>query len=362
MQEKLLEVSNISISFLQYSAGLRQSNLKVISDLTLDISSGEIVAVLGSSGSGKSLLAHSILGILPSNASLSGKMTYLGKDLNQKRKEKIRGEEIALIPQSVNYLDPLMKVSNQVIGECENEEDKKRKLLKQREIFEKYGLNKEVDDMYPFQLSGGMARRVLVSTALISNPKLVIADEPTPGLDEKSIEETLNHLRQMAQDNVGVLLITHDIDAALSVADKIAIFYAGYVIEIANVEDFSGNGENLIHPYTKALYNALPQTDFKLTTGHQPLHGELPPGCPYFERCDNPTEKCSNSLPILTEISDKKVRCYRANEFKNNNIVIQEEFSDELNHVDELYSFEELNYSEKLDYIEEKDSSKEAGV
>ena len=244
---ELINVSNISISFTQYVKGLNQRELKVITDLTLDIKEGEIVAVLGSSGSGKSLLAHAILGILPQNANLSGTMMYKGEVLTEELKQKLRGDEIALIPQSVNFLDPLMKVSDQVIGECVDEEEEKEKRAKQRAIFEKYNLSEEVDDMYPFQLSGGMARRVLVSTALLSNPKLVIADEPTPGLDEKSVEETLNHLRQMSAENVGVLLITHDIDAALKVANRIAIFYSGYVIEIANADDFSGEGENLLH-------------------------------------------------------------------------------------------------------------------
>lgn len=316
MSEKLLKVSNISISFIQYSTGLKQKKLKVISDLSLEIGSGEIIAVLGSSGSGKSLLAHSILGILPSNANLNGKMTYNGKDLNQDLKEKLRGHEIALIPQSVKFLDPLMKVSKQVIGEYNNEDDKKEKMRYQRQIFEKYGLSKEVDDMYPFQLSGGMARRVLISTALLSKPKLVIADEPTPGLDDNAINETLKYIKQMAEDNVGVLLITHDIDVALNIADKIAIFYAGYLIEIANVNDFSGNGENLLHPYTKALYHALPQKDFKLSEGHQPLHEEVIQRCPFFKRCKNSTEKCGEIIPNLTDILDKKVRCHRANEFK----------------------------------------------
>ncbi len=123
--EELLSVSNISISFLQYTRGLRQNLLKVISDLTLDISTGEIVAILGSSGSGKSLLAHAILGILPKNATLTGEMSFKGEKLDQNLKEKVRGSEIALIPQSVNYLDPLMKVSDQVIGETVDEEDKK---------------------------------------------------------------------------------------------------------------------------------------------------------------------------------------------------------------------------------------------
>ena len=278
--DKLLDVENVSISFIQYTQGLNQRNLKVITDLTLDINEGEILAVLGSSGSGKSLLAHAIMGILPENAQLNGKIKFKGKDLSQEDKEEIRGSKIAFIPQSVNFLDPLMKISDQAIGHTESEEEKKSKKIKQREIFEHYNLGPEVDEMYPFQLSGGMARRVLVSTALLSDPELVIADEPTPGLDEKTVKETLNHFRHMKEDNIGVLLITHDIHAALDVADRIGIFYSGYVIEIAETKDFTGDGENLLHPYTKALYKALPANGFELKKGHQPLHGEIPEGCP----------------------------------------------------------------------------------
>jgi len=287
--------------------------LKVISDLTLSVSNGEIVAILGSSGSGKSLLAHGILGILPKNAELTGEMKFEGEILDEKMKEKLRGNDIALIPQSVNFLDPLMKVSNQVIGESEDVEDKKRKKIKLREIFEKYNLG-EVDDLYPFQLSGGMARRVLVSTALLTNPKLVIADEPTPGLDDEAIEETLNHLKQMADDGIGVLLITHDINAALKVADKVAIFYSGYVIEVANTEDFSGDGKGLLHPYTKSLYKSLPQNGFQLFKGHQPLHGEISEGCVYYDRCENPKDICMKTSPELYELENRLLRCHRYDE------------------------------------------------
>ena len=312
--EKLLDVENVSISFTQYTKGLNQRNLKVITDLTLDIAEGEILAVLGSSGSGKSLLAHAIFGILPENAKQNGNIKYKGKTLTQKDKEKLRGDEIALIPQSVNFLDPLMKISEQAIGHTENDEEKKAKKEKQRKIFEHYNLKPEVDEMYPFQLSGGMARRVLVSTALLSNPKLVVADEPTPGLDQKTVEETLNHFKHMKEDGIGVLLITHDIHAALEVADRIGIFYSGYVIEIAQNKDFSGNGENLLHPYTKALYKALPANGFKLTKGHQPLHGEIPNGCPYYDRCEMALERCKEERPELIDLGNKKVRCFKYEE------------------------------------------------
>ena len=312
--DKLLDVENVSISFIQYTQGLNQRNLKVITDLTLDINEGEILAVLGSSGSGKSLLAHAIMGILPENAQLNGKIKFKGKDLSQEDKEEIRGSKIAFIPQSVNFLDPLMKISDQEIGHTESEEEKKSKKIKQREIFKHYNLGPEVDEMYPFQLSGGMARRVLVSTALLSDPELVIADEPTPGLDEKTVKETLNHFRHMKEDNIGVLLITHDIHAALDVADRIGIFYSGYVIEIAETKDFTGDGENLLHPYTKALYKALPANGFELKKGHQPLHGEIPEGCPYYNRCEMAFDRCEKERPQLISLGNKKVRCFKYEE------------------------------------------------
>ena len=312
--EKLLDVENVSISFIQYTKGLNQRELKVITDLTLDIYEGEILAVLGSSGSGKSLLAHAIFGILPENANLNGKIKYKGKELSQEDKEKLRGDEISLIPQSVNFLDPLMKITDQAIGNTKDENEKKEKKIKQRKIFEHYNLGPEVDEMYPFQLSGGMARRVLVSTALLSDPKLVVADEPTPGLDEKTVKETLNHFKQMKEDGVGVLLITHDIHAALQIADRIGIFYSGYVIEIAENKDFSGDGENLLHPYTKALYKALPANGFELIKGHQPLHGEIPNGCPYYERCEMKLDRCKDERPELIDLGNKKVRCFKYEE------------------------------------------------
>ncbi len=311
---KVLDVENVSISFMQYTKGLNQRNLKVISDLTLDISEGEILAVLGSSGSGKSLLAHAIFGILPENAKQMGKIKFKGKELSDEDKEELRGKDIVLVPQSVNYLDPLMKISDQAIGQTESDEEKRVKKLKQREIFQEYNLGPEVDEMYPFQLSGGMARRVLVSTALLSNPKLVVADEPTPGLDEKTVKETLNHFKQMKEDGIGVLLITHDIHAALEVADRIGIFYAGYVIEIAENKDFSGDGENLLHPYTKALYKALPANGFELIKGHQPVQGEISQGCPYYDRCEMKFDRCKEEKPDLIDLGSKKVRCFKYEE------------------------------------------------
>lgn len=308
---KLLEVNNLSISFTQYVQGLNRHDSKVITDLTIDVDENEIVAILGSSGSGKSLLAHSILGILPYNSHVTGEIKYEGQVLDQELKEKLRGNEICLIPQSVNFLDPLMKVSEQAIGECKDENEHNEKKLRQREIFDKYGLDESVDDLYPFELSGGMARKVLLSTALVGDPKLLIADEPTPGLDSKSVNETIEDIRNLKENGKGVLLITHEIDVALKTADRIAIFYSGYVIEINTVENFM-NAENVLHPYSKALINSLPRNGFNLTEGVQPL--DEVPGCPYYENCPIRLDKCEKNKPGLIDHEGIMIRCFNFEE------------------------------------------------
>lgn len=306
--EPLLKVEDLSLSFIQYAAGLRQTELKVICNLSIEAHKGEILAVVGSSGSGKSLLAHAILGILPSNAKLAGNMEYNGKKLTKEIKEEIRGKEIALVPQSTTYLDPLMRISNQVIGSVDGENEGMMKQL-QRDIFRKYALNPDVERMFPHELSGGMTRRVLVSTAVMSSAKLVIADEPTPGLDEKTLNETLRYFKDMANRGCAVILITHDIEAALKISDKIAVFYAGTVLEVANVEDFKNDGENLRHPYTRALWNALPQNKFQAIKGHQPMQDEVTDGCIFYERCSKKNELCSKGIPQFKLVNGGGVRC-----------------------------------------------------
>lgn len=254
----LLEVKDFSLAFRHYGKGLREKELKAIRKLDLLIHQGEIVAVVGASGSGKSLLADAILGILPENAMTKGTLNYKGEALSKQKQIALRGKEISLIPQSVNALDPLMKTGKQVQAVIKS----KDKAAIQRDIFQKVGLPEKTVDHYPFELSGGIARRVLAATAMVSGANLVIADEPTPGLDPKALQETLKHMKQLVADGRGMMFITHDIEVAIQLADKIVVFNAGETVDIANADDFSGKGEKLSHPYTKALWNALPQNDF----------------------------------------------------------------------------------------------------
>ncbi|MCG8484444.1 MAG: ABC transporter ATP-binding protein [Clostridia bacterium] len=256
--QEILNVDNLTISFTQYVKGLRTKKITPIKSLNVSINAGEILAVIGASGSGKSLLAHAILGILPNNATCGGNITYCGEPLTEKRKAALRGKEISFIPQSVNYLDPLMKVSDQVkIGL-----PKKEASQKQRELFIRYGLKEGDGNLYPFQLSGGMLRRVLFATSVRDNIKLVIADEPTPGIHPEALSAILNQLRTFADEGAAVMLITHDIISALTVCDRVTVLNDGYTIETTLAENFSEYGERLQHEYSRALWNALPQNSF----------------------------------------------------------------------------------------------------
>lgn len=302
----ILEIRGLKISFKQYERGFRQTELEVIRELDVSVPSGEIVAVVGSSGSGKSLLAHAVLGILPYNASVSGEILYDGSPLTEKRLKKLRGDEIVLVPQSTAYLDPLMKTGVQ-IRKGKNDAESKEKLHR---IFREYELRPEVEEQYPFELSGGMTRRIMNATALMGNPRLVIADEPTPGLHISVARRAMEHFRELADMGAGVLLITHDLELAIETADRIAVFYAGSTLEEAPAANFS-SCETLHHPYSKALWHAMPGHGFTPIPGTQPYAKEMPRGCPFGPRCPQYTQECANRIP-WTQIGDGRVRCIHA--------------------------------------------------
>ena len=306
-KEPILSVKDLSVSFQMYDNGLEKYDLKVISNLTLDVRPGEIVAIAGSSGSGKSLLAHAVMGLLPENASISGEISYKGKVLSQKEKEALRGKEMALVPQSVSYLDPLMKVGTQVRGRKADKEIIKA----QREIFRRFHLDEKTEQLFPFQLSGGMARRVLVSTAVLSGAEVIIADEPTPGLDLEMALEALKIFRELSDEGKAVILITHDIDLAFHIAYRIAVFYAGTTVEIAAAKDFLEGVDALRHPYSKALWKALPQNGFEPIPGFQPYAKYLPKGSLFLPRCPHKTKECEENIP-MREVRGGYVRCIHA--------------------------------------------------
>lgn len=297
----VLEIKNLSLSFSMYDGVLSHRQLKVISNLNINVREGEILAVAGSSGSGKSLLAHAILGILPKNAALDGEMNWFGKPLTPALQKKLRGRELAFVPQSVTYLDPLIRVGKQI----------SRDKAAVGDLFDRYHLKPEVARQFPHELSGGMTRRVLISTALAGSPRLVIADEPTPGLSPHLAEHAMKHFREIADTGAAVLLITHDIDLAIRFADRVAVFYAGTTVETAAASDFAD--DNLLrHPYSKALWAAMPQNGFAPTDGTQPYAGNLPEGCPYAPRCALCTPECRAAPPESRQLRNGEVSCLHA--------------------------------------------------
>lgn len=253
----ILEIEDLNLSFIQYERGLRRRVLHPVRSLSCRAEQGKLTAIVGASGAGKSLLAHAILGILPYNCQVTGKILYDGNELTEERLKKLRGNEIALVPQGVSSLDPMMKVGDQIRKGKEDFASRERC----RMLLERYGLGAETEALYPFELSGGMARRILIASALMEKPKLVIADEPTPGLELRTARRVLGHFREMAEDGAAVLLITHDLELALKTADRILVFYDGTIMEEVSPENFL-RGEGLREPYTRALYRAMPEHGF----------------------------------------------------------------------------------------------------
>ena len=231
-----------------------QREVEVIRSLSLSVHEGEIVAVVGASGSGKTLLADAVLGLFESNALVRGRIWFDGRPMDAAALAAERGRGIALVPQSVASLDPLMRVGRQVEGMprgrgAARRADAARRRARRAELFARYGLAEEVARLYPHELSGGMARRVLLCCALMDAPKLIIADEPTPGLDLSLAQAALADFRAFADAGGGVMLITHDIELALTVADRVAVFRDGTVVEETSVAAFA-SPDTLGHPFT----------------------------------------------------------------------------------------------------------------
>lgn len=261
----LLQVEGLSIGFRMYDPdapffAAKQDFYQVISNLSISVHAQEIVAVVGASGSGKTLLADCIMGLFEPNALVSGSIWFDGVEQNAESLAAIRGRGISLVPQSVDHLNPLMRVGQQVMGLGEGSQAERTKRMTQ--LFERYNLAPSVAELYPHELSGGMARRVLLCCALMDEPQLIIADEPTPGLDLDLAVRAVGDLRDFADAGGGVMLITHDIELALRVADRVAVFKDGTIIEETAVESFA-SPDTLRHPFTRALWHALPEHGFK---------------------------------------------------------------------------------------------------
>lgn len=256
----LLQLDDVSVGFERYAGrGVRapRETRFVIEHLSLSLHEGEILALVGASGSGKTLIADAIMGLFASNAYATGRIWFDGALMDARALAALRGRQIAFVPQSIESLDPLQRVGRQ-IEQLACGMGKREAASRRSELFARYRLDEDAARRYPFELSGGMARRMLLIGALMNRPRVIVADEPTPGLDMELAVQAMGDFRAFANDGGAVLLITHDIELALRVADRIAVFEDGTVVEETAVANFA-SPELLRHPFSRVLWHALPE-------------------------------------------------------------------------------------------------------
>jgi peptide/nickel transport system ATP-binding protein len=308
----LLDVDRLSVSFR-----LPDGWVRAVTDVSLALRPGQLLAVVGESGCGKSVLAHALLGLLPRNATVTGRAvlhapTGRARDLlsmpQRVLSRVVRGRLIGLVPQSpVTALNPV-RTGRVLLEETLRAHHQKRTAVRERaeELAAAVGLSGDGLDLYAHELSGGMAQRLVTALALAPDPPLVLADEPTTGLDRCLVETTVDLLRARCDAGGAVLLITHDLPAAERVADTVAVMYAGRLVEVAPAGQLF---EAPRHPYTAGLLDARPDRAFRSVPGHPPRLTQLPDGCAYAARCAHADQDCVEQ-PGYGETATGVVACH----------------------------------------------------
>jgi peptide/nickel transport system ATP-binding protein len=306
---------NIKIENLKVHFKTKLGNVRAVDDVSLELEKGKVIGLIGETGSGKSVLGLSILRLLADNAVVSGKIIYKETDLlalDIRKMVGLRGKEIALVPQNPGTaLNPIMRVGKQV-GECiilHEKASKKQALGRVLNLMKKFMLDTSVLGTYPFELSGGMKQRVLATMGISCNPIWLIADEPTKGLDaivRGQVYETFNKIK--CKNDMGMLLITHDLVLAKKLCHRIAVMYAGDILEIGSSKEIL---ENPQHPYTKGLVDSQPHRNLSPMIGSSPSLIDPPKGCKFHPRCEYAMGRCYLKKPLLYNTTmGSKARCF----------------------------------------------------
>lgn len=291
----VLSVAGLSVRFRMRGG----RHVAAVTGATFDLAAGECLALVGESGCGKSVLASALLGLLPANAETTGAAVLEGDtDLltagERTLARTVRGRRIGLVPQSpAAHLTPVRTVRAQL-------EETLRELTGVRGPAVRPAAQAAAEraafpaghlDRYPHELSGGLAQRAATALALVGDAPLLLADEPTTGLDRELVERTVDELRRHTDGGRALLIITHDLAAAERIADRVAVMYAGRIVELADAARFFGR-PGPRHPYARGLLNALPEREFTPVPGMPPELGALPEGCAFAARCARADELC----------------------------------------------------------------------
>ncbi|MDX3377361.1 ABC transporter ATP-binding protein [Streptomyces cyaneofuscatus] len=312
-QGPLLEVRDLHVEF-----HTREGVAKAVNGVNYTVDAGETLAVLGESGSGKSVTAQAIMGILdmPPGRIPQGEILFRGKDMltmPEEERRKIRGRKVAMIFQdALSSLNPVLTVGYQ-LGEMFRVHlgmSKKDARLKSIELMDRVRIPaaKERVDDYPHQFSGGMRQRIMIAMALALEPDLIIADEPTTALDVTVQAQVMDLLAELQREyNMGLILITHDLGVVADVADKIAVMYAGRIVETAPVHELYSRPS---HPYTRGLLDSIPRLDQKgqelyAIKGLPPNLTRIPAGCAFNPRCPKAEDICRTDIPLLHPVTER---------------------------------------------------------
>ncbi|MER5559485.1 ABC transporter ATP-binding protein [Streptomyces sp. NPDC001571] len=315
----LLEVRDLQVEFKT-----RDGVAKAVNGVNYSVDAGETLAVLGESGSGKSVTAQAVMGILdmPPGRIAGGEILFQGRDLlklKEDERRKVRGSEMAMIFQdALSSLNPVLSVGDQLSEMFTVHRGMSRKdgRAKAVELMDRVRIPaaKERVGQYPHQFSGGMRQRIMIAMALALEPSLIIADEPTTALDVTVQAQVMDLLAELQRElNMGLILITHDLGVVADVADKIAVMYAGRIVEQAPVHDIY---KAPAHPYTKGLLESIPRLDQKgrelyAIKGLPPNLMHIPPGCAFNPRCPMARDICRSEVPPLFDVApDRQSACF----------------------------------------------------
>jgi peptide/nickel transport system ATP-binding protein len=316
-ESNLLEVRNLRVDF-----PTRRGTLVAVDDVSFEIKAGEVLGVVGESGAGKSLTGAAIIGLLEPPGRISGgEVRLAGKrieNLAQEQIRQIRGREIGMVFQDpLTSLNPLFRVGEQLIETLQTHADLDEKSARKQAIdwLAEVGIpSPEVRiDQYPHQFSGGMRQRVVIALALCANPKLIIADEPTTALDVSIQAQIISLLTRLCREHgTAVMLITHDMGVIAETADRVAVMYAGRLVEIGEARKVIQNAK---HPYTLGLMGSIPtigdtEEELRQIQGSMPRLAEIPEGCAFNPRCPNVSDRCRKNRPELQSVDESSVACW----------------------------------------------------